>query len=84
MWAAGAAAGDRAGTLPGSVVGLDAPALPGMSDIELTVADVWATGISPTHYPTEFSRDRLSEWGVHTATGLDRSSTAPGCWWPGW
>jgi error-prone DNA polymerase len=70
LWAAGAAAGDRAGTLDGSVVGLDAPALPGMSDIELTVADIWATGISPETYPTEFSRAQLSEWGVHTATGL--------------
>jgi len=70
LWAAGAAAGSRAGTLPGSVVGTDAPALPGMSDIELTVADVWATGISPTHYPTEFSRDRLHALGVVPAGRL--------------
>jgi error-prone DNA polymerase len=70
LWAAGAAAGPRAGTLPGSVVGLDAPALPGMSDIELTVADVWATGISPTHYPTEFSRARLGSMGVVPAGEL--------------
>jgi error-prone DNA polymerase len=70
LWAAGAAAGPRTGTLPGSVVGADAPALPGMSDIELTVADVWATGISPTHYPTEFSRDRLHALGVVPAGRL--------------
>jgi len=70
LWAAGAAAGPRAGTLPGSTVGLDAPALPGMSDIELTVADIWATGISPESYPTEFSRGQLTEWGVRTAGGL--------------
>jgi error-prone DNA polymerase len=70
LWAAGAAAGDRAGTLAGSVVGLDAPALPGMSDIELTVADIWATGISPQTYPTEFSRDQLDAWGVKTAAAL--------------
>ncbi|HEY4990840.1 MAG TPA: OB-fold nucleic acid binding domain-containing protein, partial [Nakamurella sp.] len=70
LWAAGAAAGPRFGTLPGSTVGLDAPVLPGMSDIELTVADIWATGISPESYPTEFSRRQLDEWGVRTALGL--------------
>lgn len=70
LWAAGAAAGERAGTLPGTMVGLDAPALPGMSDIELTVADIWATGISPAAYPTEFSRERLDGLGVRTAKQL--------------
>ena len=70
LWAAGAAAGPRSGTLDGSTVGLDAPALPGMSDIELTVADIWATGISPEAYPTEFSRQSLTERGVRTAIDL--------------
>ncbi len=70
LWAAGAAAGPRSGTLDGSTVGLDAPALPGMSDIELTVADIWATGISPESYPTEFSRQSLTERGVRTAIDL--------------
>ena len=70
LWAAGAAAGERAGTLDGTTVGLDAPALPGMSDIELTVADIWATGISPEAYPTEFSRETLERWGVRTAADL--------------
>ncbi len=68
LWAAGAAAGERAGTL--DLPEPDAPALPGMSDIELTVADIWATGISPESYPTEFSREQLDRWGVMTATGL--------------
>jgi error-prone DNA polymerase len=70
LWAAGAAAGERTGTLPGSMVGLDAPSLPGMSEIELTVADLWATGISPEAYPTEFSREKLDELGVISAKGL--------------
>lgn len=68
LWAAGAAAGERAGTL--DLPEPEAPALPGMSDIELTVADIWATGISPESYPTEFSRAQLDEWGVKTAGGL--------------
>jgi len=70
LWAAGAAAGERAGTLAGTTVGLDAPALPGMSEIELTVADLWATGISPEAYPTEFSRESLKELGVLPAAEL--------------
>jgi error-prone DNA polymerase len=70
LWSAGASAAIRPGMLPGSLVGLDAPTLPGMSDIELTVADIWATGISPERYPTEFSRDRLDAVGVVTAAGL--------------
>ena len=41
-----------------------------MSDIELTVADVWATGISPEAYPTEFSRSTMDGLGVVTAAGL--------------
>jgi error-prone DNA polymerase len=70
LWAAGAAAGERTGTLPGTMVGLDAPALPGMSEIELTVADIWATGISPVAYPTEFSRETLQQMGVVMAKDL--------------
>ena len=70
LWAAGAAAGERAGTLAGTTVGLDAPALPGMSEIELTVADLWATGISPEAYPTEFSRESLKALGVLPAAEL--------------
>jgi len=70
LWAAGAAAGERTGTLLGTTVGLDAPALPGMSEIELTVADLWATGISPEAYPTEFSRQALRELGVVSAADL--------------
>jgi error-prone DNA polymerase len=47
-----------------------APALPGMSEVELTLADLWATGISPDTYPTVFSRHRLSAMGVVTAAAL--------------
>ncbi len=70
LWGAGAAAGNRTGTLPDSLVGMDAPTLPGMSEIELTVADIWATGISPDSYPTEFSREQLDRYGVLPAARL--------------
>ena len=37
-----------------------------MSDIELTVADIWATGISPESYPTEFSGPSSTAGAVPT------------------
>jgi error-prone DNA polymerase len=70
LWAAGAAAQERAGRLPGLVVGVDAPELPGMSDLELAIADVWATGVSPDSFPTQFIRGYLDERGVIPADRL--------------
>ncbi|MCT2586086.1 error-prone DNA polymerase [Actinophytocola gossypii] len=64
LWSAGAVAAERPGRLPGTTVGASAPALPGMSPLELAVADVWATGLSPNTFPTEFVRERLDELGA--------------------
>ena len=72
LWAAGAVAQDRPDRLGGLVVGADAPMLPGLSDVERAMADVWATGVSPDSYPTQFVRDRLDAAGVVTARGLSR------------
>ncbi|HWE90223.1 MAG TPA: error-prone DNA polymerase, partial [Pseudonocardiaceae bacterium] len=46
LWAAGAAATERPDRLPGMAVGVTAPTLPGMDDVELAAADVWALGLS--------------------------------------
>ncbi|WP_216898647.1 error-prone DNA polymerase [Nocardia alni] len=72
LWAAGAAAGERPGRLPGTGATTAAPALqlPGMGELELAAADVWATGVSPGSYPTEFLRPRLDALGVVPAAGL--------------
>jgi error-prone DNA polymerase len=70
LWAAGAVAQDRPDRLGGLVVGADAPMLPGLTDVEQAMADVWATGVSPDSYPTQFVRDRLAAAGVLTARGL--------------
>ncbi|MEV0945920.1 error-prone DNA polymerase [Rhodococcus sp. NPDC049939] len=70
LWAAGAAAGERRDRLPGIGASTHAPTLPGMSDLELAAADVWATGVSPDTYPTEFLRPQLDALGVVTAAGL--------------
>ena len=70
LWTAGAVAEERPEKLPGSIVGVQAPTLPGMDGIDLAVADVWATGLSPDSFPTQFIRDRLDALGVITAAEL--------------
>ncbi|MGW5385665.1 error-prone DNA polymerase [Nocardia sp. NPDC003963] len=70
LWAAGAAAGERAGRLPGTGASTATPVLPGMSELEHAAADVWATGVSPNSYPTQFLRPRLDALGVIPAAGL--------------
>ncbi|MCL2802381.1 MAG: error-prone DNA polymerase [Micrococcales bacterium] len=62
LWAAGAVGG--AGTLPGTSVGLEAPALPTMSRAELAYADYWSTGVSLGEYPTAHVRHKLDAAGV--------------------
>ncbi|MFC7023145.1 error-prone DNA polymerase [Promicromonospora thailandica] len=66
LWAAGALGQEGPTTLPGVSVGVDAPTLPGMSDVELTQADAWATGVTPGAYPTQHVRPGLTAAGVLT------------------
>jgi error-prone DNA polymerase len=70
LWAAGAAAAQRPNHLPGIGSALGSPSLPGMTEVELSAADVWATGISPDSYPTQFLRDDLDALGVVPADRL--------------
>ena len=70
LWSAGAAAAERPDRLPGIGSASTAPALPGMSDVELAAADVWATGVSPDSYPTQFLRPDLEALGVTPAERL--------------
>jgi error-prone DNA polymerase len=70
LWAAGAAAQERPDRLPGLAAGVQAPELPGMTELERAAADVWATGVSPDTYPTQFLRDHLDRLGVLTAAQL--------------
>ncbi len=70
LWAAGAAATQRPDRLPGVGSSSRIPELPGMSELELAAADVWATGISPDSYPTQFLREDLDAMGVVPAEKL--------------
>ena len=71
LWAAGVVAAVRPDELPGTAVGLDAPPLPGLTDAELTVADVWATGVSPDSHPIQHLRERLDDLGAIRIDRLD-------------
>ena len=64
LWAAGAAASDKPDKLPGTVIGTEAPMLPGMAAVDELVADVWATGLSPDRHPAQFIREELTRRGA--------------------
>lgn len=70
LWSAGAAAAERPDRLPGVGSSSHIPTLPGMSEVELAAADVWATGVSPDSYPTQFLRHDLDALGVIPAERL--------------
>jgi error-prone DNA polymerase len=70
LWAAGAAAHQRPDRLPGVGSSSHVPSLPGMTDLELAAADVWATGVSPDSFPTQFIREDLDRLGVVPADRL--------------
>jgi error-prone DNA polymerase len=70
LWAAGAAAQERADRLPVGVP--PAPALPGMEALDHLVADVWATGMSPDSHPVSFIREKLAAAGAVPISRLAR------------
>ena len=70
LWAAGAVAQVRPDVLAGTTLGTSAPMLPGLTDIEKMIADLWATGITADGFPTEHVRGRLDEMGVLTSRAL--------------
>ena len=70
LWSAGAVVQSRPGRLAGVVTGDHAPMLPGMSEHEMAIADLWSTGVSPEGHPTQFLRPELDKIGVLTSVGL--------------
>ena len=70
LWSAGAVAQSRPDRLAGVVTGVVAPTLPGMSQQEEAVADLWATGVSPDGHPTRFVRAHLDALGAVPAERL--------------
>ncbi len=72
LWEAGAIAESSSNKLEGIVTGTVAPQLPGMSDHEEAMADLWATGVAADGHPTVFLRAGLSELGVVRACDLQK------------
>jgi error-prone DNA polymerase len=70
LWGAGRAAEVRPGHLPGVTSDGPPPTLPGMSEVEQTMADLWATGITPDDHPVRHVRDKLDAVGVLSAAQL--------------
>jgi error-prone DNA polymerase len=70
LWNAGRAAEERPGHLSGVTSSGPPPMLPGMTGVETTMADLWATGISPDDHPIRHVRAALDERGILRASQL--------------
>ena len=70
LWAAGAVAANTPDRLDGVVAGAEAPPLPPMTDLEETVADVWATGLTAAGHVVSYVRPYLDLVGAVTARDL--------------
>lgn len=79
LWSAGALRNARPevgrdgtvrATLPGLLPGVDAPALPGMTEPEEVASDLWSMGLTVGKHPTEFVREELARQGVVRAADL--------------
>jgi error-prone DNA polymerase len=70
LWTAGALAGTTAGHLPGTAPGTTVPQLDPLTPVEVTLADLWATGTSPQDHPIGHLRARLAMRGVTPAAEL--------------
>jgi error-prone DNA polymerase len=73
LWAAGAA--ERADQLAGSTPAPAPPTLPAMTEVEVTLADLWATRISPERHPVEHLRDQLTRAGIRSVGDLQHVET---------
>jgi error-prone DNA polymerase len=68
LWNAGYA--DSVDQLPGSAIDAAPPTLPGMSAAEITLADLWATRISPDDHPLDHLREVLDRHDILTVASL--------------
>lgn len=79
LWAAGVAATENDGMLPG-LTSVTAPSLPGMSEFELAAADLAGTGVTPGEYPVAALRSELEAAGVLSATQLKQAPDGSHGW----
>ncbi|MGL5863299.1 MAG: error-prone DNA polymerase [Phycicoccus sp.] len=74
LWSAGWT--ESADQLEGTGVGSAPPVLPDMDDVEITLADLWATGMTPERHPFSHLRDKLRRAGIRSVDEL--ASAEPG------
>lgn len=74
IWTAGAS--ERGEHLPGTTPVSAPPPLPRMTEVEQTLADLWATSVSPERHPVEHLRERLRGYGIRSIADLQ--TTEPG------
>lgn len=70
LWSAGSVSQSKPGRLRGVVTGEKAPPLAGMSAVETTTADLWATGVAPGTSPVAHVRPFLEARGAVTIDDL--------------
>ncbi len=70
LWGAGFA--ERSDHVAGSTPAPAAPTLPVMDEVETTLADLWATGVSTQRHPVEHLRAELSAAGIRSVADLAR------------
>ncbi len=75
LWAAGAASQASDARLEGIITGTNAPQLPGMSDREISLANLWATGVAPDGHPTRYYREELEHLGVIPSSKLGEQTS---------
>src|SRR5690606_37935235 len=68
IWNAGYT--DSPDRVPGTAIVAPPPMLPGMSDVELTLADLESTKISPSEHPFAHLRPMLTQQGILAVGGL--------------
>jgi len=73
LWASGWT--EKQGQLEGVDLATPAPELPVMNPVEETLADLWATGMTPGGHPFAHLRERLRAYGIPAITDLPRYAT---------
>jgi len=73
LWVAGSS--ERDDHLAGSTPNPAPPPLPGMTDVEVTLADLWATRIAPEVHPVEHLRAELTRAGIKSVGDLQHTET---------
>ncbi len=70
LWRAGAAAGDQADRLPGTMIAAQPPLFAEPTRYEVLADDLWSTGVSADDHLLSHFRPRLTERGVLTSAQL--------------